>query len=162
MKPILAAAAVALALSATAAHADEDLTCPAAQQAFKTFVNLELRLAPSAASRATIHGRYDNASLQGEIADKFDAQNRPIPLSCAEALAREINTFDPKPPHLNANQKAYGCSILDWRVFCPSAGTGYCWKKGHDPWLGQPAEAIYLDSLSDADEKAAEKLCQGT
>jgi hypothetical protein len=160
MNRILAAAALALALSATAAHADEDLTCPAAQQAFKAFFDLELRLAPSAASRATIHGRYDNMSLQGETSE-LDAQNHTRPLSCAEALARGINTFDPKPPHLNANQKADGCSIHEWQVFCPSPGTGMCWKKGHNPYLGQPAEAVALDPPDPAAAAAAVKLCDG-
>jgi hypothetical protein len=44
-------------------------------------------------------------------------------------------------PHLNANQKKVGCSILSGQVFCPSPGTGMDWKKGHNPWLGQSAEA---------------------
>ena len=146
MNRILAAAALAFALGASgAAHADEDPSCPFAQQAFKTFINLELRLAPSAASRATIHGRYDGEDiLQGQV--ELDAQNNTKQLNCAEALAREINTFDPKPPHLNANQKADGCSIHEWQVFCPSPGTGMCWKKGHNPNLGQPAEGLDLDS----------------
>jgi hypothetical protein len=143
MNRILAISAVALALSATAAHADEDPTCPAAQQAFKAYFDLELRLAPSAASRAAIHGRYDNKDLQGEV--ELDAQNNLRTLSCAEALAREINTFDSRPARLNANQKAAGCSILYWQVFCPSPGTGMCWKRGHNPNLGQPAESLDLD-----------------
>ena len=66
----------------------------------------------------------------------------------------------PTPSHLNANQEAAGCTIMpavapssqtEWKpamagspaiLACPSPGTGRCWKKGHNPWKGQPAEAI--------------------
>ena len=131
MNRILAAAALALALSATAAHADEDLTCPAAQQAFKTFVNLELRLAPSAASRATIHGRYDNTSLQGEIADKFDAQNRPRFFSCAEALPRgDRHIRSQAPASQRQPEGLWLLGSLTGESFCPSAGTPLLLEEG--------------------------------
>jgi hypothetical protein len=62
-------------------------------------------------------------------------------------------------PHLNANQKAAGCSILDGQVFCSGPGTGMCWKQGHDPNLGQPAEAI--DVGTDPAPGVDERMCSG-
>jgi hypothetical protein len=62
-------------------------------------------------------------------------------------------------PHLNANQKAAGCSILDGQVFCIGPGTGMCWKQGHDPNLGQPAEGI--DVGTDPAPGVDERMCSG-
>ena len=52
-------------------------------------------------------------------------------------------------PHLNANQKKVGCSILAGEVFCPSPRTGMAWKKGHNPLLGEPAEAMQVPNPCD-------------
>jgi hypothetical protein len=50
------------------------------------------------------------------------------------------------PVWLNEKQREAGCSILDANeLFCPSPGTGMAWKKGHNPWLGQSAEAFSVD-----------------
>jgi hypothetical protein len=69
----------------------------------------------------------------------------------ALALGATLVYAHPATPHLNANQKAAGCSIIDWRVFCPSPGTGMCWKPAHNPNLGQPAESfdLYDDQTPD-------------
>jgi hypothetical protein len=78
-------------------------------------------------------------------------------LAAAVAIAAVSPAF--AAPHLNANQKAAGCSILDGHVFCSSPGTGMCWKQGHDPNLGQPAEAI--DVGTDPAPGVDERLCSG-
>jgi hypothetical protein len=63
----------------------------------------------------------------------------------ALALGATLAYAHPVAPHLNANQKAYGCSILNGHIFCHSPGTGMCWKPRHNPNLGQPAESLDLD-----------------
>jgi len=78
-------------------------------------------------------------------------------LAAAVAIAAVSPAF--AAPHLNANQKAAGCSILDGHVFCSSPGTGMCWKQGHDPNLGQPAEAI--DIGTDPAPGVDERMCSG-
>jgi hypothetical protein len=78
-------------------------------------------------------------------------------LAAAVAIAVISPAF--AAPHLNANQKAAGCSILDGHVFCSSPGTGMCWKQGHDPNLGQPAEAI--DIGTDPAPGVDERMCSG-
>jgi hypothetical protein len=45
-------------------------------------------------------------------------------------------------PHLNANQKKFGCNFTMGFLWCPSPGAGMCWKKGHNTLLGQPAQSI--------------------
>jgi hypothetical protein len=52
-------------------------------------------------------------------------------------------------PHLNANQRNFGCSIVSGMVMCPSPGTGMAWKKGHNPLLGEPAEAYSVPNPCD-------------
>ena len=55
------------------------------------------------------------------------------------------------PVWLNENQREAGCSILDTNeLFCPSPGTGMAWKKDHNPWLGQSAEAFSPCELDNA------------
>ena len=55
------------------------------------------------------------------------------------------------PVWLNENQRQAGCSILDTNeLFCPSPGTGMAWKEGHNPWLGQSAEAFSPCELDNA------------
>jgi hypothetical protein len=57
------------------------------------------------------------------------------------------------PVWLNKNQQEAGCSLLDGFVLaCPSPGTGMAWKKGHNPWLGQLAEACDLYDAVDPDD----------
>jgi hypothetical protein len=76
--------------------------------------------------------------------------------------ATKPSIFDPptaRTPSLTADQKAAGCSIADGHVSCASPGTGMCWKLGHDPNLGQPAEGIDAGAnpgMCSAGEKAYE------
>jgi hypothetical protein len=51
--------------------------------------------------------------------------------------------------HLNANQRKVGCTINSGIVMCPSPGTGMDWKKGHNPLLGQAAEAYSVPNPCD-------------
>jgi hypothetical protein len=57
------------------------------------------------------------------------------------------------PVWLNQNQRAAGCIVGDGNeVLCSSPGTGMAWKEGHNPWLGQSAEACDLYDAVDPDD----------
>jgi hypothetical protein len=70
-----------------------------------------------------------------------------LPGEAPAAQAPAPLNLPPIPPRstkgLNANQIKVGCSReKGYGVSCPGPGTGMCWKKGHNPNLGQPASAI--------------------
>ena len=150
MNRILATAALALALGApVAAHATE--ACAARARALgwtevgpNVFATRQGGGAITNCGDGTFHMQNPQALI-----DSLPDRRPSAPLAPSAA------------PHLNANQRKVGCSILSGQVFCPSPGTGMCWKKGHDPYLGQPAQAISVGNgaWSNGPDEGHEERC---
>jgi hypothetical protein len=99
------------------------------------------------------YGVLAAAASQAHATGSTYTSNAPWSMGPLQAKVGWPSKTPVGPVWLNENQREFGCSILDSNeLFCLSPGTGMAWKKGHNPWLGQSAEACDLYDAVDPDD----------